>query len=294
MAMRTFIFVRCLESRRHGARMCFTCDTVARAIRGHVSEDSSMMMRSVVSGALVAGLFALAGCAAEGAVGDDGVSQADALKKEKAAKGTASTPVTADCTFTQGYWKNHPAAWPVSSLTLGTVSYSKEQLLAIFHTPVKGNGLISLAHQLIAAKLNVAAGATPAAVSASIASADALIGSLVAPPVGSGSLATGATSSLTGALDSFNNGVTGPGHCGDTPNPPSSSTTTPPAPPPPTTTPPSEPPPSGPPTTPPSAECPPTCGNSVVDSGEGCDDGNTVDGDGCSATCQCECPPSLQ
>ena len=27
------------------------------------------------------------------------------------------------------------------------------------------------------------------------------------------------------------------------------------------------------------------CGNSVVDAGEQCDDGNVVDGDGCSSTC---------
>ncbi|MEO0460186.1 MAG: DUF4215 domain-containing protein [Myxococcota bacterium] len=31
-----------------------------------------------------------------------------------------------------------------------------------------------------------------------------------------------------------------------------------------------------------------TCGNSVVESGEGCDDGNTTAGDGCSATCGIE------
>jgi len=28
------------------------------------------------------------------------------------------------------------------------------------------------------------------------------------------------------------------------------------------------------------------CGNGVVDSGEGCDDGNNTDGDGCSSSCQ--------
>ncbi|MBV8762571.1 MAG: DUF4215 domain-containing protein [Deltaproteobacteria bacterium] len=31
-----------------------------------------------------------------------------------------------------------------------------------------------------------------------------------------------------------------------------------------------------------------TCGNGTVDTGEQCDDGNTTDGDGCSATCQDE------
>ena len=36
---------------------------------------------------------------------------------------------------------------------------------------------------------------------------------------------------------------------------------------------------------------PATCGNGAVDPGETCDDGNTTDGDGCSATCQTEVAP---
>lgn len=124
-----------------------------------------------------------------------------------------------NCTYTQGYWKNHASAWPVTSVTLGSVTYTQAQLLAIFSQPAAGNGLISLAHQLIAAKLNLAQGAVPtAAVTAAIASADALIGALVVPPVGSGSLAPSTTSGLTNTLDQFNNGATGPGHCGSTPN----------------------------------------------------------------------------
>ena len=31
----------------------------------------------------------------------------------------------------------------------------------------------------------------------------------------------------------------------------------------------------------------PECGDHVIDPGEACDDGNTGDGDGCSATCDC-------
>lgn len=58
------------------------------------------------------------------------------------------------CVLTQGYWKNHPGDWPVEGLTLGGDYYSKSDLIGILKQPVKGNGLISLAHQLIAAKLN--------------------------------------------------------------------------------------------------------------------------------------------
>ena len=31
------------------------------------------------------------------------------------------------------------------------------------------------------------------------------------------------------------------------------------------------------------------CGNGTVDTGEVCDDGNIVSGDGCDSTCTCEC-----
>jgi hypothetical protein len=131
--------------------------------------------------------------------------------------GTTTSPV--NCTYTLGFWKTHPDAWgTVTSLTLGTVSYTKTQLLSILNQAVVGNGLVSLAHQLIAAKLNILVnGADPSAVSATITAADAQIGGLVVPPVGSGFLAPSATNSKTQILDDYNNGITGPGHCGDTP-----------------------------------------------------------------------------
>jgi hypothetical protein len=90
-------------------------------------------------------------------------------------------------------------------------------LLRILKQPVKGNGLVSLAHQLIAAKLNIANGATCAAITDLVARADAMIGALVVPPVGGGSLSTSSVSRLVTALDRFNNGLTPdcPGHCSE-------------------------------------------------------------------------------
>lgn len=127
------------------------------------------------------------------------------------------------CTYTQGYWKSHGPVplgqnaneWPVSGLTLGTVSYTDTELLAILNTPAAGNGLIALAHQLIAAKLNVANGADDTDIAAAIAAADTLIGARIVPPVGTGSLTPGSTSALITALANWNEGNTGPGHCGD-------------------------------------------------------------------------------
>lgn len=124
------------------------------------------------------------------------------------------SPVGHDCTYTQGYWKNHPAVWPTSSLMLGSVVYTKTQLLQIFDKAAKGNGLVSLAHQLIATKLNIAMGASvPPVVATAIAQADALIGALVVPPVGAGFLAPSLTSGLTETLDEYNNGELGVDHC---------------------------------------------------------------------------------
>ena len=130
---------------------------------------------------------------------------------------TTTIPHTQNCTFTQGYWKNHPEVWPVSSVTLGTVNYTQAQLLQIFNQPAAGNGLLTLAHQLIAAKLNIAHGADASAVSATIAAADAQIGALVCPPIGAGFLTPGSVSAKVQILDDYNNGLTGPGHCAETP-----------------------------------------------------------------------------
>ena len=88
----------------------------------------------------------------------------------------AAPPPPSFCPLTQGYWKNHASAWPVSSLTLGSQTYTKAELLAILNTPVKGDASIDLAHQLIAAKLNIAAGADSTPIAATITDADALLG----------------------------------------------------------------------------------------------------------------------
>jgi hypothetical protein len=134
---------------------------------------------------------------------------------------STTTVPGANCTYTIGYWKTHPEAWPTSSLTLGSVTYTKAQLLQILNQSSLGNGLTILAKQLIAAKLNLLAGASPTAVASTIAWADAQIGGLVVPPIGSGSLPPSVTSDATQTLDDFNNGLIGPGHCGTTPSTPS-------------------------------------------------------------------------
>jgi hypothetical protein len=132
----------------------------------------------------------------------------------------STLPCGVACNYTQGYWKTHGPVpmgnnsneWPVASLSLGGVAYTDLQLLAIFNTPAKGNGLIAMAHQLIAAKLNVAKNGGSA--TADMLAADALIASLVVPPVGTGWLAPALTGPLTESIAVYNEGGAGVGHCG--------------------------------------------------------------------------------
>ena len=106
----------------------------------------------------------------------------------------------------QGHWKTHGDDWPVASLTLGTVNYTKSELLAILNQPAGGNGLVILAYQLIAAKLNVAAGVDGTSIASIISAADTLIGGLVIPPSGAGSVSPATVEALKNALETFNNG----------------------------------------------------------------------------------------
>ena len=161
------------------------------------------------------------------------------------------------CTFTQGYWQNHPEAWPVDELLLGDENYSQAELLLILEEEVGGNGLIALAHQLIAAKLNVAYGAPAGEYADDIEAADSLLQGYVVPPIGEGYIHPSLTSALVDVLDAFNNSQLRGDACEEEPPPPP----------------------------------PPACGDGTVDAGEQCDDGNTTAGDGCSATCQHEPPP---
>jgi hypothetical protein len=143
------------------------------------------------------------------------------------------------CTRTQGYWGSSPAgqtllatlvgAEPGGQMLLGSVGYSATELQDILDasvsTPGPGaNALISLAHQLIAAKANRLNGASaPQSVLDAIAAADLLIGTSDMSPVGSSpSIDPSSTQGQAmdvqkTILDTYNNGDTqgGPPHCED-------------------------------------------------------------------------------
>ena len=119
-----------------------------------------------------------------------------------------------NCTNGPMYWKNHPGAWrPILRLTLGDVMYTQSELLQILSETAQGDGLLMLAHQLIAVELNLEHGADGTDVLDVAAQAHALIGGSRIPPIGSGYADPEIASALAQMMDDYNNGVTGPGYC---------------------------------------------------------------------------------
>jgi hypothetical protein len=116
--------------------------------------------------------------------------------------------VTPPGTGTIGFWKTHPQSWPVSSITIGGVVYTRDQAITILSTPSRGDKSIDLFDQLVAAKLNLIAGNNSSCIYSTISSADAW---MTAHPPGSG--VSGSSAAWTTAspwhtqLDNYNNGL---------------------------------------------------------------------------------------
>jgi len=126
---------------------------------------------------------------------------------------TGAMEVPATCPLSQGFWKTHPDAWPVTSLTLGSQTYTQAELLALFDISPRGDASLILAQQLIAAKLNLANGALPTPISPTITDADHLLSGFagklpynVQPPSTTGR----AMVNDANVLDSYNNGALTP------------------------------------------------------------------------------------
>ena len=122
-----------------------------------------------------------------------------------------------NCTQTMDYWQNDPDAWPVTTVTLGSVDYDQSQLLQILAEPVDDNGLVELVQAETTAKLSIADGADDSVVSPLLTEADALIGTLSPPPVGGDSLPQTTTAALVASINDFNTGAVGPGQCRSNP-----------------------------------------------------------------------------
>ena len=101
------------------------------------------------------------------------------------ADGKASVSVDMTCVFTEpgkacvagpGYWKNHPENWPVDAITIGGRTLTKQQAIMLMRLPERGDKSKNIFRHLIAAKLNVLAGADDSCISEAIEAADAWLG----------------------------------------------------------------------------------------------------------------------
>ena len=110
--------------------------------------------------------------------------------------------------LTQGYWKNHQSAWrDGSGLTLGVIPYDNAHLEAILQTPVRGDASVALAHQLIAALLNIANGTDSTPIQGVLSDANNLLGLGTIPERIAPSSPTGqAMENDESILDDFNSG----------------------------------------------------------------------------------------
>jgi hypothetical protein len=110
-------------------------------------------------------------------------------------------------TGTPGYWKNHPNAWPVTSITVGGRTYTKAQAIALMKTPIKGDKSLNMFQQFVSAALNIAIGNDSSCIEDVFLAADAW---LAAHPAGSNVKANSSAwkqgSPLHTNLDEYNNG----------------------------------------------------------------------------------------
>jgi hypothetical protein len=122
--------------------------------------------------------------------------------------GFTATPVQQPGTGTPGYWKNHPGAWPVQTIVVGGIQYSKTQALS-WLGKVGKDKTTTMFSSLVPAMLNVMIGNRSDCIASTIALANDWMATY--GPVGSGIGASNPAWSAEGEslhrqMDSYNNG----------------------------------------------------------------------------------------
>jgi hypothetical protein len=122
--------------------------------------------------------------------------------------GFTKSEVTNPGTGTPGYWKNHPEAWPVDTVTVGGVTYTKAQAIALLNQVGKDKTL-TMFSSLVPAMLNVAIGNDNSCVGGTITLAQEWMAKY--GPVGSNvhaaSYAWKVGEPLHRLMDNYNNGM---------------------------------------------------------------------------------------
>jgi hypothetical protein len=119
-----------------------------------------------------------------------------------------NVPTNVPGTGTPGYWKNHPEAWPVDTITIGGEPYTKADAIATMSMP-DGDKTYTMFRALVCAKLNVWIGNDASCIAGTITAADAWMATY--GPAGSGVHADEEAWQLSGEdlyelLDDYNNG----------------------------------------------------------------------------------------
>lgn len=127
------------------------------------------------------------------------------------------------CSLTQGYWKTHstygPAPYDNTWALLAdgadtTFFLSNQSYYEVLWTSPAGNAYYNLAHQYIAAELNLLNGASSSAITTEMAAAKQLFDTYSPAQVAAlKGKDKAAWTALAQKLDAYNNGLTGPSHC---------------------------------------------------------------------------------
>jgi hypothetical protein len=122
--------------------------------------------------------------------------------------GFKTTPVPQPGTGTPGYWKNHPGAWPVQTIVVGGIEYTKAQAL-LWLGKVGKDKTTTMFSSLVPAMLNVMIGNRSDCIASTIALANTWMETY--GPVGSGIAASNPAWAADGEflhrqMDSYNNG----------------------------------------------------------------------------------------
>jgi SdrD B-like domain len=123
--------------------------------------------------------------------------------------GFSVPPVAQPGTGTPGYWKNHPDAWPVQTITIGGVTYTKDQAIGWLMDGFNKDKTVTMFSSLVSAKLNVLVGNDSSCVSSTITQADQWMATYgpVGSKVAASSLAWKIGEPLHRLMDNYNNGM---------------------------------------------------------------------------------------
>jgi hypothetical protein len=111
-------------------------------------------------------------------------------------------------TGTPGYWKNHPEAWPVDSIVIGGVDYTKAQAIMWMDGGNGGDKTYTMFMHLVATKLNLLIGTEAGCIAGTVGLADAWLTTYpLESNVKGSSLAWKNGEPLATQLDRYNNGM---------------------------------------------------------------------------------------